>query len=95
MGVGKSTGYDYTRLQNQTREHLENVVALLENGTKAFAFSSGMATISTLMELFRPQDHLIADTDLYGGTISLFRNVSEKNGIIFSNIDCCRENMEN
>ncbi|MDE5755171.1 MAG: PLP-dependent aspartate aminotransferase family protein, partial [Oscillospiraceae bacterium] len=40
-------------------------------------------------------DHMIADSDLYGGSIRLFRNVSEKNGVKFSNIDCCRENIEN
>lgn len=94
-GVGKSTGYDYSRLQNPTREHLEKVVASLENGTDAFAFTSGMAAISLLMEFFKPGDHIIADSDLYGGCIRLFRNVSEKNGIQFSNIDCCRENIEN
>ncbi len=94
-GVGKSTGYDYSRLQNPTREHLEKVVASLENGTDGFAFSSGMAAISLLMELFKPGDHIIADSDLYGGSIRLFRNISEKNGIRFSNIDCYRENIEN
>ncbi len=94
-GVGISTGYDYSRLQNPTREHLEKVVASLENGTDAFAFASGMAAISMLMELFKPGDHIIADSDLYGGSIRLFRNVSEKNSIKFSNIDCCRENIEN
>ena len=52
-GVGKSTGYDYSRLQNPTREHLEKVVASLENGTDAFAFTSGMAAISLLMEAFQ------------------------------------------
>lgn len=45
-GVGKNTGYDYSRLQNLTKEHLEKVVASLENGTSAFAFSSEMAAIS-------------------------------------------------
>lgn len=94
-GVGKSTGYDYSRLQNPTKEHLEKVVASLENGTSAFAFSSGMAAISLLMELFNPSDHIIADSDLYGGSIRLFRNVSEKTGVKFSNIDCCRENIKN
>ena len=54
-----------------------------------------MAAISLLMELFKPGDHIIVDSDLYGGCIRLFRNVSEKNGIKFSNIDCCRENIEN
>lgn len=53
-GVEKSTGYDYSRLQNPTREHLEKVVASLENGTDAFAFTSGMAAISLLMEIFCP-----------------------------------------
>ncbi|MBQ8515447.1 MAG: PLP-dependent transferase [Ruminococcus sp.] len=93
-GVGKSTGYDYSRLQNPTREHLEKVVAALENGTDAFAFSTGMAAIALLMELFQPGDHLIADADLYGGSIRLFRNVSEKNGVTFSSIDCCRDDVE-
>lgn len=51
-GVGRSTGFDYSRLQNPTREHLEKVVASLENGIDALAFSSGMAAISLLMEIF-------------------------------------------
>lgn len=93
-GVGKSTGYDYSRLQNPTREQLEKVVASLEKGIDALALSSGMAAISLLMELFSPGDHIIADADLYGGSIRLFRNVSEKNGITFTGIDCCREDVE-
>ena len=93
-GVVMSIGYDYSRLKNPTREHLEKVVATLENGLNAFAFSSGMAAISLLMEIFQPGDHIIADSDLYGGSIRLFRNVSEKNGIQFTSIDCCCENIE-
>lgn len=93
-GVGKSTGYDYSRLQNPTKEHLEKVVASLENGTSAFALSSGMAAVSLLMELFSPENHIISDSDLYGGSIRLFRNVSEKNGIKFSSIDFYKENPE-
>ena len=83
-GVGQSTGYDYSRLQNPTREHLEKTVASLENGINALAFSSGMAAITLMMELFKPGDHLIVDADLYGGSIRLFNHVSEKNGIEFS-----------
>ena len=94
-GVGKSTGYDYSRLQNPTREHLEKVVASLENGVDALALSSGMAAITLMMELFEPGDHLIVDADLYGGTIRLFRNITEKNGIRISSIDCYREKVEN
>lgn len=93
-GVGQSTGYDYSRLQNPTREHLEKIVATLENGTDALALSSGMAAIALMMELFCPGDHLIVDADLYGGSIRLFHNISEKNGITFSSIDCCQEDVE-
>ncbi len=92
--VGQSTGFDYTRLQNPTRQQVENVVAALEGGIDALAFSSGMAAITALMELFRPGDHLITDADLYGGSIRLFDNISEKNGITFSHIDCSSEDIE-
>lgn len=93
-GVGKSTGYDYSRLQNPTREQLEKVVASLEKGIDALALSSGMAAIALMMELFSPGDHIIVDADLYGGSIRLFRNVSEKNGITFTGVDCYKEDVE-
>ena len=92
--VGESTGYDYSRLQNPTRAHLEKIVASLENGTDALGFSSGMAAISALMEIFHPGDHLIVDSDLYGGSIRLFKNVSEKNGVAFTSVDCYAEDVE-
>ncbi|MBQ9609764.1 MAG: PLP-dependent transferase [Lachnospiraceae bacterium] len=93
-GVGRSTGYDYSRLSNPTREHLEKVVASLEYGTSAVALSSGMAAIALFMELFKPGDHLIIDSDLYGGSIRLFNNISVKNGISFSRIDCYKDDIE-
>ena len=86
-GVGLSTGYDYSRLQNPTREHLEKTVARLENGIDAMAFSTGMAAISALMELFRPGDHIIASDDLYGGSHRLFSHISGKNGLSFDYAD--------
>lgn len=92
--IGKSTGFDYSRLQNPTREQLEKIVASLENGIDALAFSSGMAAISAMMELFKPGDHLITDSDLYGGSIRLFQNISEKNGIQFTHINCSDEDIE-
>ena len=92
--VGQSTGFDYSRLQNPTREHLEKIVATLENGIDALAFSTGMAAITLVMELFKPGDHLIVDADLYGGSIRLFDNVSAKNGLQFSRIDCWKEDVE-
>lgn len=92
--VGQSTGYDYSRLQNPTREHLEKVVASLEGGIDALALSTGMAAITLMMELFKPGDHLIVESDLYGGSIRLFNNVSEKNGIEFSRVACSDEDVE-
>lgn len=79
--VAQSTGFDYSRLQNPTREVLEKTVASLEGGADAIAFSSGMAAMSTLIELFSPGDHLIASEDLYGGSVRLLDNVAKKNGI--------------
>ena len=93
-GAGQSTGYDYSRAQNPTREQVEKVVASLENGIDALALSSGMAAVSLMMELFSPGDHLIVDADLYGGSIRLFEHVSRKNGIEFTSIDCCSEDIE-
>ncbi|MBR5975516.1 MAG: PLP-dependent transferase [Clostridiales bacterium] len=93
-GVGASTGYDYSRLQNPTREHLEKIVAGLEYGKEAFALSSGMAAITLLFELFEPGDHIISEADLYGGSIRLFDNVSKKNGLEFTFLDCDREDIE-
>ncbi len=92
--VGQSTGYDYSRLQNPTREHLEKVVASLEGGIDALALSTGIAAITLMMELFKPGDHLIVESDLYGGSIRLFNNVSEKNGIEFSWVACSNEDVE-
>lgn len=93
-GFGNSTGYDYSRLQNPTREQVEKIVAGLESGTDAVAFSSGMAAVSTVMELFRPGDHIIVDEDLYGGSVRLFLNISKKNGVDVTVIDIARENIE-
>lgn len=93
--VGQSTGYDYSRLQNPTREQLEKIVASLEGGLDALAFSSGMAAITTLMEIFKPGDHIISEADLYGGSIRLFDHINQKNGIEFSQINFAEEDPEN
>lgn len=85
--VGRSTGYDYTRVQNPTRQALEELVTKLENGVDSLAFASGMAAMSALMELFNPSDHIVASNDLYGGSIRLFRNISQKNGLTVEYID--------
>lgn len=92
--VGNSTGFDYSRLQNPTRAQVEKVVAALENGIDALAFASGMAAITALMDIFKPGDHIISDADLYGGSIRLFDNICEKNGISFSHINCSTDDVE-
>ncbi len=85
--VGVSTGYDYSRLQNPTREQLERTVASLEKGKRALAFSSGMAAITAAMELFVPGDHILIEKDLYGGSVRLFQNINQKNGLEFTSVD--------
>lgn len=92
--LGQSTGFDYSRLQNPTREHLEKIVAQLEGGIDAFALSSGMAAVSLLSELFELGDEIIADSDLYGGSIRLFDNVLKKHGIKVNYIDCYKTDLE-
>ncbi len=92
-GFGQSTGYDYTRMQNPTRQQLESIVAYLENGKDALAFSSGMAAIATVMELFKPGDHFIIDEDLYGGSIRLFNEISKKNGLTYTAISLSTEDI--
>lgn len=84
--LGESTGYDYSRVQNPTRQQLEKTVASLEQGTDAVAFSSGMAAILAVMELFAPGNHIVTEADLYGGTPRLFHTVSEPRGITFTSV---------
>ena len=85
--LGQSTGYDYTRVQNPTRECTEKVVAALEHGCDCTSYSSGMAAISMVMELFKPGDTILSSDDLYGGSIRLFRFINEKNGLKFKYVN--------
>lgn len=87
IDVGISTGYDYSRLQNPTREHLEKVITDLEHGFDTVAFSSGMAGITAVMELFSYSDNIIVSDDLYGGTVRLFKSVCNSKGITFTNVN--------
>ncbi|MDR1837161.1 MAG: PLP-dependent aspartate aminotransferase family protein [Treponema sp.] len=80
-GLGRSTGYDYSRTQNPTREYLERTVANLEEGCGSLAFSTGMAAVTAFLELFNSGDTIIASDDLYGGTVRLFDNMASRRGI--------------
>ena len=90
-GPGRSTGYDYSRSMNPSRDYVERVVASLEEGCGAIAASSGMAAVSLVMELFSPGDTILIDSDLYGGSLRLFRHIGEKNGLRFRKINCSRD----
>ncbi len=68
---GQHTGYEYSRSGNPTRHALETAIADLENGTRGYAFASGLAAISTVLELLDKDSHLVAVDDVYGGTYRL------------------------
>ncbi|MBD7914821.1 PLP-dependent transferase [Clostridium sp. Sa3CUN1] len=85
--LNKSTGYDYSRTNNPTREEVERTLSLLENGIGAVAFSTGVAAISACIHLFKPNDHIIISEDLYGGTFRLFKDIYSIFGIKASFVD--------
>jgi cystathionine gamma-lyase len=85
---GVHQGFEYSRTQNPTRFAYERCVADLESGTRGFAFASGMAATSTLLELLDAGSHVIAGDDLYGGTFRLFERVRRRSaGLEFSFVD--------
>lgn len=89
-GVGESTGFDYTRSGNPTRQLLEEGLAVLEGGARGLAFSSGMAALTTLFLHFSAGDHLIVSEDLYGGTYRVLAQVFDKLGLSATYVDTTR-----
>lgn len=77
----------YTRLTNPTRTHLEETVSSLEGAADSIAFTSGMAAITAVFELFAPGDRIVCSADLYGGTVLLFDSIGRKNGLILDMVD--------
>ncbi len=92
-GFRQSTGYDYSRVINPTREQLEKHIALLERGSKAWAFSCGMAAISTILRIFVPGDHILLSEDLYGGTVRLASEIYARYGIQFEYVDTADDEL--
>jgi cystathionine gamma-lyase len=85
---GVHKGLDYGRSHNPTRWALERCVADLEGGSRAFAFASGLAAISTVLELLDAGAHIVAGDDMYGGTYRLFERVRRRSaGHQFSYVD--------
>ncbi len=77
----------YTRLTNPTRMQLEETVSSLEGADSTVAFTSGMAAITAVFELFAPGDKIVCSADLYGGTVLLFDLVERKKGLILELVD--------
>ena len=71
-GLGASTGYDYTRTANPTRDVLQSALAQIEGGTAGFATSSGMAAAELVVSLAAPGSRIVAAEDIYGGTFRYF-----------------------
>ena len=86
-GIEIRDPYNYSRCINPTREELEKTMAILEEGTRAFAVNSGMAAITLVFSLLKPGDHLIMSDDIYGGTFREVNEVLEVNGIEHDSID--------
>ncbi|ASR42563.1 cystathionine beta-lyase [Xanthomonas citri pv. mangiferaeindicae] len=85
---GKHKGYEYSRTQNPTRNAYEACIADLEGGKAGFAFASGLAAASTVLDVLDHGDHVIAMNDLYGGTYRLFEQVRRRSaGLDFSYVD--------
>jgi len=85
---GVNKGYEYSRSANPTRSAFERAIADLESGQRGYAFASGLAAISTVLELFDAGAHVVASDDLYGGSFRLFDKVRKRSaGLTFSFVD--------
>jgi cystathionine gamma-lyase len=85
---GEHQGFEYSRSHNPTRFAYERCIAALEGGTRGYAFASGLAATSTVLEMFDSGSHVIAMDDVYGGTYRLFERVRRRSaGLDFSWVD--------
>lgn len=85
---GVHQGFEYSRSHNPTRFAWERGAAAIEGGTRGFAFASGLAATSTVLELLDSGDHVVAMDDLYGGSYRLFERVRRRSANLdFSYVD--------
>ncbi len=85
--LGHNLGYEYSRTKNPTRDGIESLIAECENGKFGFAFSSGMAAISTILSLFKSGDCIIISSNVYGGTFRILDKVFSNFNISYKIID--------
>jgi len=85
--IGKHKGYEYARVSNPTRDHLERNLASLEGGVAARVFASGMAAINAICTMYKSGDHVVCGDNLYGGVPRLFNQILAGYGIEFTYVD--------
>ena len=94
--LGKSTGFEYARTHNLTRQALEKNIATLEKGKYGIAFASGLAATHALMSLVKAGDHIVISNNVYGGTYRLYELNMKNYGLDFSWVDSSDlKNVEN
>jgi cystathionine beta-lyase/cystathionine gamma-synthase len=84
--VGKTKGYDYSRVSNPTRTALQACLASLEEAEHGVAFASGLGATTTLMHLLNPGDRVVLIADVYGGVYRMTSQVYEPKGYVFEYI---------
>jgi cystathionine gamma-lyase / homocysteine desulfhydrase len=80
-GPGKHKGYEYSRTGNPTRHALEELIKVIEEGKRGFAFGSGMAAMTAVMMLFSAGDHILLTDDVYGGSFRVMTKVLNRFGL--------------
>ena len=85
--LGRHKGYEYARVQNPTRQALEENLAVLEGGLQGHAYASGMAAISTLLTLLKAGEHAVCSRNVYGGTFRFFHQILERYDLQFTWVD--------
>lgn len=86
-GAGDWGEFDYSRSGNPTRKGFEETLASLEGGCGALAFASGMAATHCVTAMLSAGDHVVAGSDIYGGTYRLLHKISNRAGINVSLVD--------
>lgn len=93
---GMEQEFGYARVSAPTRSELEEILAALENGKYGYAFSSGMATITSVFTMFSVGDHIILGQDIYGGTYRIIHDIYSKFGVEYTFVDTTDlENIRN
>lgn len=87
-GIGKTrNGWEYSRTGNPTRFALEKLIADLEHGSDGFAFASGMAAVTAVLQLFNSGDKILITNNVYGGTYRVLDRIFSRFNLSFESVD--------